>query len=266
MDKLIAAVFDTETKAYQGAKALTELDAQGCISLYALGVVTKEPSGKLSVKQEPDQGPLGTAVGLLTGTAIGLLGGPIGAAVGAYVGTVGGLAYDVASVGLSDEFIADVGKHLQPGKTALIAEVEEEWVLPLDTAMEHAGGVVFRQGIAEFRSSLIDRDIAGLKSEIAELRAEQEKAVGDAKIKLQAKIDAAKAKLQATQERAKADIEATNKRREAKLQSLRESAAKAKGDAKAKIDARIAAVQVDYKHRSEKLKQAWELTKQALAV
>ena len=266
MDKLIAAVFDNETKAYEGAKALKDLDAQGSITLYALGVVAKEPGGRLSIKQEPDQGPLGTVVGLLTGTAIGLLGGPVGSVVGAYMGGVGGLAYDVASVGLSDEFIADVGSHLQPGKTAVIAEIEEEWVIPLDTAMEHAGGSVFRQGITEFRASLIDRDIAGLKSEIAELRAEQAKAVGDAKVKLQAKIDAAKAKLQVLQDRAKADLEATNKRREAKVQSLKERAAKAKGDTKARIDARVTAVQADYKRRSDKLKQAWELTKEALAV
>ena len=35
---------------------------------------------------------------------------------------------------------------------------------------------------------------------------------------------------------------------------------------KAKIETRIGEVQADYKRRSEKLLQAWELTKQALAV
>jgi ElaB/YqjD/DUF883 family membrane-anchored ribosome-binding protein len=138
--------------------------------------------------------------------------------------------------------------------------------MPLDTAMEHNGGVVLRQGIAEFRAALIDRDIAAFKSEIAELRAEQAKAASDAKVKLQTKIDAAKARLQAMQDRAKADIEAANKSSEAKLHSLKEQAAKSKGDVKAKIEARVTAVQTDYKQRSDKLKQAWELAKEALAV
>jgi hypothetical protein len=51
---------------------------------------------------------------------------------------------------------------------------------------------------------------------------------------------------------------------DAKIKSLQEQAAKAKGDAKAKIEARIAEVRSEYERRSDKLKQAWELTKQAL--
>ena len=45
----------------------------------------------------------------------------------------------------------------------------------------------------------------------------------------------------------------------------KERVAKAKGDAKAKLDARITEIQSDYKRRSDKLHQAWELTKEALA-
>ena len=43
--------------------------------------------------------PIGTAVGLLTGSLIGLLGGPVGLVVGAYGGVIGGVAYDLVQFG-----------------------------------------------------------------------------------------------------------------------------------------------------------------------
>jgi hypothetical protein len=52
---------------------------------------------------------------------------------------------------------------------------------------------------------------------------------------------------------------------EAKIEALQEQAAEAQADAKVKLDRRIAEVRADYDRRSAKLKQAWELTKEAIA-
>jgi uncharacterized membrane protein len=265
MDKMIVVVFDSESKAYEGSKALKELHDEGSITLYASAVIAKDAGGKVTVKEAADEGPLGTGIGLLTGSLIGLLGGPVGVAVGAYVGTFGGMLYDLANVGVGEDFLAEVGRQLQPGKTAVVAEVGEDWSMPVDTRMEAAGGVVLRRGLGDVQDALIERDSDALEAEIAQLKAEYAQAKGDAKAKLQAKIDATKAKLQATHDRAKAALEAARQKMDAKIKSLQEQAAKAKGDAKAKIEARIAEVQSEYKQRTDKLKKAWELTKQALA-
>ena len=56
---------------------------RGSITLYARGVIAKDAGGKVTVKEAADEGPLGTAVGLATGSLIGLLGGPVGVAIGA---------------------------------------------------------------------------------------------------------------------------------------------------------------------------------------
>ena len=48
--------------------------------------------------------------------------------------------------------------------------------------------------------------------------------------------------------------------------SLKEEVAKAQGDAKAKLEARIAEVRSEHKRRSARLHEAWELTKEALAL
>jgi hypothetical protein len=52
---------------------------------------------------------------------------------------------------------------------------------------------------------------------------------------------------------------------QAKVKELQVQAAKARGDAKANIDARIASTRADYARRTALLKRAGELATQALA-
>ncbi len=265
MDKMLVVVFDSELKAYDGSRALQELQNEGSINLYAKAVITRDAAGKVEVKQEGDMGPVGTAVGLLTGSLIGLLGGPVGLAIGAGVGTYGGMMYDLLHLGVSEDYINEVEKSLQPGKAAVVAEVWEEWTLPIDTRMEALGGVVFRRASMELVDEQIERDVAALNAELTELKAERDRATGEARAKLQAKVDATKAKMQATQDAIQARMEASQKETEAKIKSLQEQAAKESGERKAKREARIAELRADQKRRSDLLKQAWDLTKEALS-
>jgi uncharacterized membrane protein len=264
-DKMIAVAFDNEKNAYEGARALKDLHAEGSITLYASAVIAKDADGKVNVKQMADQGPMGTGLGLVTGTLIGLLGGPVGVAVGAGAGTFGGMLYDLAKVGVGEDFLGEVAQQMKPGNVSVVAEVHEEWVMPLDTRMEAVGGVVIRRMRGEVLDSQIERDAAALKAEIADLKAEHAVARRESKAKLEAKIDAAKARLQETRDRAKAAAEATEKEMEAKVNALKEQVAKAKGESKTKLEARIAEVQSDYKRRAGKLHQAWEMAKEALS-
>ncbi len=86
MDRMLVVVFDTESKAYEGKKALLQLEDEGSIVVYAYAVVAKNADGTASVKQSDDPGPLGSLVGTSLGSLIGLLGGPAGLAIGATVG------------------------------------------------------------------------------------------------------------------------------------------------------------------------------------
>lgn len=52
---------------------------------------------------------------------------------------------------------------------------------------------------------------------------------------------------------------------EAKVRLLEKRLGKARGDAKTKIDARIKATRAEYQRRSELLRQAWEMARQAVA-
>jgi uncharacterized membrane protein len=266
MDKIVVVVFDSESKAYEGSLALQELQNEGSINLYAKAVIARDANGKLTVKESVDEGPVGTAVGMLTGSLIGLLGGPVGLAIGVGLGMTGGILYDLAELGVGEDYLNEVGKSLLPGKAAVIAEVWEEWMLPVDTKMEALGGVVFRTTRMDFVDEQIERDNAALNAELDELDAEYAQASAEAKKKLQLKIDATKAKLQASQNAMQARLEAIQQETDAKIKSLQEQAAKAHGERKAKIERRIAELKAEDKRRSDEFKQKGEEVKEKLGV
>jgi len=266
MNKMIVVVLNNESSAYEGVKALRELHAEGSLTLYATAVIARDAEGKVNVKQAADQGPLGTVLGFTTGSLIGLLGGPVGLAVGAAAGGIAGSLYDLAQVGVGDDFLTEVSQNLLPGNAAVVAEVDEDWVTPLDTRMETIGGVVFRRNRGEFIDAQIEQEIAADRAELAELKAEYDQAVGDSKAKLKAKIEAAHNRLQAKRDRFNEKIAAIKREEEAKIQSLNDQAAKAKSEMKVKMEKRIAEARADHKARVDKLNQAWQLVKEAAAI
>lgn len=49
---------------------------------------------------------------------------------------------------------------LKPGKLALVAEIVEEWVFPVDADLEAVGGCVFRRARSELFEAHFDHDSA----------------------------------------------------------------------------------------------------------
>jgi uncharacterized membrane protein len=265
MNKMLVAVFDNETAAEEGLQALRKLHASGDISLYAAGVVAKDAKGKVSVKKSMDAGPIGTATGLAVGSLIGLLSGPVGVAVGALAGTAVGAVRDFWMAGVGLDFVEEAERLLKPGKVGLVAEIEEEWVIPVDSALEALGGHVFRRTRSELAEAQYDHDIAAFKAEIKELEAEASHATGAAKTKVQAKLATAKKSLDDAVYRAKQQVDTLKQEADAKAESLKLQMSHAKDDAKAKLDDRMKRMKSAYHSRGAKLSKAWDLTKEALS-
>jgi uncharacterized membrane protein len=261
---MLVVVFDTETAAEKGVRGLRQLDAEGDISLYALGVIAKDAAGVVSVKQAADSGGSGAVTGLAVGSLIGLFGGPVGLAVGALTGTLAGALSDALTVGVGIDFVEEAGRCLQPGRVALVAEVEEDWVILVDARMEAEGGVVFRRARDDIAEARYDRDVSAFKAEITALEAEIAQSTGEAKTRLQAKIASARTRLDTTMTAASQRVEALKHEADAKLAALRAQIAKASGETRAKLEARLAQVRSAYDTRSAKLSQAWQLTRQAV--
>src|SRR5260370_28684397 len=189
MDRMLVVVFDSEDKAYEGKKALLQLDSEGSISVYGYAVVAKNADGTATIKQGDDSGPLGTLAGTSLGSLIGVLFGPVGFAIGRTAGFAGCISADLANAGVGDEFIDDVSKFLLPSKVAVVAEIEEDWTTPVDTRMESIGGLVFRRALSDVVHQVHQENVASMKADMAQLKAEHAQAHAHRKGQLQEKIN-----------------------------------------------------------------------------
>jgi uncharacterized membrane protein len=248
---MLVVVFENELKAYDGSRELKGLDSDGSISIHSEAVIKKNDDGTITIKQEGDDFPIRTVGGTAVGALIGLLGGPVGLAVGALAGTFAGAVWDMDRAGVNADFLNEVSTKLTPGKWAVVSDVSEEWVTPVDTRMGALGGTVFRTTRANVEHQQDAKDVAAIKADIAQLKAEQAKSRADQKAKLQTKIENLNKKLQAKIEQAKLRAEQRDKEAKAKLEALEKKATKAKGEAKAKIEARIADIKENEKKSSE---------------
>jgi uncharacterized membrane protein len=265
MNKLLVAVFDTEAAANTGLNALRTLHAAGDITLYATAVIAREASTAIVVKKPMITRAIGTFSGLAVGSLIGLLGGPVGMAIGAVTGTVAGAVRDFWAAGVGLDFIEVASQHLKPGNVALLAEIEEEWVIPVDLALEAAGGHVFRRSRSELGEAHYQHDVTALKAEINELEAEASQAGEAAKAQLLTKVAVAKTALDSALHRGQQRLDALKQEADDKAESLRLQLSLAKSDARVRIEGRAHRVRNAYHVRSSKLSHAWQLTKEALA-
>jgi len=159
MHNFIAVVFDDTSKAYKGLHALWQLDASGDITVHGTAVVHRTEWGQYIVDTKETSPVLATAVGVGIGALLGALAGPAGAAIGAAKGAgigaasgaaLGGAA-DVARLGVREQAGLETARIVGPGKSAVIAEVSEEWTTPVDTRMRELGGTVYRRSRSGLR-------------------------------------------------------------------------------------------------------------------
>jgi len=254
MERMLVVVFNDESKAYEGSRALNQLDGEGSIAIHAESVIGKNADGKVTVKQAEGDFPIRTLGGTALGGLIGLLGGPIGFGLGAAAGAMAGSIGDLYAAGIDADFLSDVSAALVPGKCAVVAELSEEWVTPVDTRMEALGGTVFRAAREDVQADQAAREVAALREEIGQLNAEHARASADRKAKLQAKIDHLTTRVQHKLEQAKQQAEQIQSETEAKVQALQKKAAKAQGEVKASMEARMARIREQYEQAASKLR------------
>jgi uncharacterized membrane protein len=254
MEKMLVVVFDSESKAYQGSRALAQLDAEGSIAIHAESVIKKNGDGTVTVKQVDDDFPVRTVGATAIGSLVGLLGGPVGMGVGAAAGALAGSIGDLHVAGVNAEFLDQVTAALAPDKCAVLADISEEWVTPIDTRMEPLGGTVFRTPRKSFEDEQRARDVAVLRAEIDELKSEHARAHADRKAKIQARIDTLSAKLQGKFDEAKLRSGQIGSEAEAKIKSLQKKAGQSQAGLKATLDARATQIRKDYEQTEASLK------------
>ncbi len=284
MEKFVAVVFDTEEAAFKGETALRDLHRNGELAVYAAAVIGKDQDGRVEVKKFEDEGPIGTAFGLILGGIIGVLAGPVavasgavlagsaaagaaaasGMAAGSLAGGMFGMARDLWVSGIDTDMLDKVSLELLPGKSCLVASVDEVWTAPLDTQMNGLGGMVLRKlrvdAIdAQYEADMteLDRELAALDDEFSQASEESKKAIHDT-------IEAAKGKMSDARDKIDARFDELDRETDARLAAIEEQIQTAKDNTREKFQKRKAEIKADYKERKAKLDASLARAKEAL--
>jgi uncharacterized membrane protein len=258
MDKMLVAVFDNETAAFDGLSALRDLHRDGDITLYAWAVIVKDRTGKISVKQALEEGgpPLGAALGLLTGKLLKLLRGPAGLAIGASLPGFTAFLFDLDMSRIGPTLLDDVAKALTPGKAAVLAEVEEGSTTRVDARLRKHGGMVLRRLPAEVIETQLIRQSAAFKAKLKTLTRELKRALAGKRAAIQKDIEQVRKQLNETQDQSKARRDQANAEMGTKLKVLQDQAKGAGDRAKGRIKRRISDLKKNCDLHSKKLSQA----------
>ncbi|MCW5940077.1 MAG: DUF1269 domain-containing protein [Fimbriimonadaceae bacterium] len=264
MNKTLVAIFDTEDAAFTGLTALKDLHHNGDITLFDSAVIKKDNNGQTGVVKAPEGAPTGTFLGMFVGVLAGLVGGPVGVAVGAASGTLVGATVDLLRDNVDYGFVEQVKESLAPGKVAIIADVEETWVTPVDFVVAERGGIVLRRLRHEVVEDQLAREQSEFEAELKELKKDLATATDEAKAKIQSRIDSVERSM--TEIRAQAEAQAKkiaaewNAKREAMELQLRSANMRNR----ARIKDQMEKSKQEYEVRSAKIKQASSLIAEAL--
>lgn len=124
MSDLVVIGFDDENTAFEMRAALAKLQKDYLIEMEDVVVVTKDEKGKVKLHQAVNLTAAGAVHGSFWGMLIGMifLNPLLGAAVGAGAGALSGKLRDI---GISDNFMKELGETLTEGKSALFVLVRK---------------------------------------------------------------------------------------------------------------------------------------------
>jgi uncharacterized membrane protein len=195
MERMLVVIFDREDKAYKAARVLEGLKDLSLIALNADAIVTKNHRGETTVTRPHALDPQATMGSTAAGALIGMFGGPVALFIGAVTGALVGASADLVRARVGGDFLTEVTDALEPGKTALVAEIDEEDTNPIDHRMAALGGRVLRRDLQEVEDNAYEREVAAISATAARMRAEHGESRAERKRRLQDRIDSLKRKL-----------------------------------------------------------------------
>lgn len=284
MEKFIAVVFDDDESAAKGESALRDLHMAGELAVYSSAVIGKSADGEVGIRKFEDEGPLGTAMGALLGAMVGVLAGPAavaagaaaagsaaaasaamtGMAAGSVTGSMFGASRDLWVAGIDAEMLENVSIELRPGKSCLVASVDEIWTAPLDVSMSELGGTVFRKSRIDAIDERYQAEVIEMNRELSELNEGLEHAHAETKAELTENVHEVRAKVTGFKEKISKRMDELKSQTDARLTAIDEQINTAAGKAKEKFEKRRGEVRADYEERKATLDTSMKLANEAL--
>ncbi|MEC5397892.1 hypothetical protein [Uliginosibacterium sp. H1] len=160
MNKLLLVVYENEAGVEAGMRKLKDLHFTGDLTLYSVVRACRQPDRALRLEaplwRDGGAGSLGLAAGGLAGAGAA---GPVGIVVGAAAGALAGSLYDTWRSGLPVAVMDEVAAHLRAGEHAIVAEVYEPFVMPVDEIVGEGARLVLRFNDGELVDHQAERAI-----------------------------------------------------------------------------------------------------------
>lgn len=189
MTNLIIASFNEEAEAIEASHKFNELETIGDITIYEMTLIQKPAQGEAVVLQADDAtAGLRTLSGAAIGGLIGTLAGPVGAIIGMFTGTLTGAVLEEDHYGFTEDFQAKAAGQLQPGSTAIIAEIDEDNEIFVDSSLTPLGATVIRTDVNYEYDEQSDEEMEEYEEDIADQRAKIKSATAEEKSRIQKKI------------------------------------------------------------------------------
>ncbi len=145
MSKLIVVSFSDDASIDEAIRALKKMQEERSIRLNASAIVARDTDGKLRAQVITHERHGATAIGALIGGLAGLPAGPLGAAIGAAGGALIGGSAEFINQRADSECADRISRELMPGKSAVVADVDEDGAAAFEARMQAIGGAVQRQ-------------------------------------------------------------------------------------------------------------------------
>jgi uncharacterized membrane protein len=143
--ELIVATFTGENGAGDALNLVKEAQKDQSFKLSDAAVLHREENNQLKIKETADtSGGKGAIIGGVIGGAIGLIGGPLAIVTGALGAAVGGLAAKMSDAGFPDYQLEEIGRHLKPGMSALVALFESPEPVDFESILVKAGAITVK--------------------------------------------------------------------------------------------------------------------------
>jgi len=163
MQTVIVALVETEFTAQDAAHALDLLGDAGAIGLTASAIVTKSRDGAVRVKKSHRALPASALGGGVLGGLIGLVTGPLGIVIGAAIGFAFGGVVDFSDLRVRRNVVAGVERTLEPGKSAVVAQIDEDDTGLVNQQMAALGAAVLRRDMTDVSDEQYENDVAALQ-------------------------------------------------------------------------------------------------------
>ncbi len=146
MESVLLVTFEDPKGADQALTELGRLNDDHAVTIRSAAIVERDTEGRFRVREEPEiEQYTGTVSGGLIGGLLGVLAGPAGLLFGGLAGLLVGSFADTEVAEDAEQMLVAMSHRIEPGTTALVADIDETAPDVIDGAMDTLGGIVTRR-------------------------------------------------------------------------------------------------------------------------